>query len=614
LERLGRYELLEELGRGAMGVVYKARDPEIDRLVAVKVLAVAPGLDPGAAQQHRERFQREARAAGRLAHPNIVTIHDVGEDQGRTFLVMQLVEGQALDRILRTRRPLPLAEALTIGEQVASALDYAHRHGIIHRDVKPANILLSPEGSVKVTDFGIARITGAETTQAGQTLGTPSYMSPEQVQGLTLDGRSDIFSLGTVLYEVLSGERAFQGETLSTIIYRILHEEPIPLRQLNPAFPEALETCLQKALAKDPGARFARATDLARDLRTAAEGKTVSAPADIETRGTLRLPTQPPSPPHGGRRRLLWPALTAGIAAVAVAIVLLAVWGRASRKAERPAAPPIAQAPVTEAGKTKAIPDEAVRKKTSAEAEPAKPSEERARTPGAIQRRGADDAEMVYVPAGTFVIGDTHGDGEDDERPTHPITLPAFWLDRTEVTNAQFAHFARFTRDAREVKRETGVTEGGKDRYPVVNVPWRAALAYCRWAGKRLPTEAEWEYAARGSAGRKYPWGNTWDERNARFAGNHGSQGAAPVGSYPAGASPFGALDMAGNVWEWVSTLYMPYPYLASDGRENLSIQGRHVLRGGSWFLNPWDLRSSNREFGEPGYRSVYIGFRCAQG
>jgi formylglycine-generating enzyme required for sulfatase activity len=221
---------------------------------------------------------------------------------------------------------------------------------------------------------------------------------------------------------------------------------------------------------------------------------------------------------------------------------------------------------------------------------------------------------MVYVPAGTFVMGDTHGDGEDDERPAHPVTLPAFWLDRTEVTNAQFARFARFARDVRQARRDTGVMEDGKDRHPVVNIPWRVALAYCRWAGKRLPTEAEWEYAARGTAGRKYPWGNTWDERNARFAGNHGSQGAAPVGSYPAGASPFGVLDMAGNVWEWVSSLYLPYPYLATDGRESLSIQGRHVVRGGSWYLNPWDLRSTNREFGEPGYRSVYIGFRCAQG
>ncbi|MBI2563135.1 MAG: serine/threonine protein kinase, partial [candidate division NC10 bacterium] len=258
MERLGRYELLEELGRGAMGVVYRARDPRIDRLVAIKVIAPVEGLDPAQIQQRRERFQREARAAGRLAHPNIVTVHDVGEEAGRAFLVMELIEGQTLAEVLRTRRPLPLDEVLraflvmeliegqtlaevlrtrrplpldevlAVGEQAAQALDYAHRHAIVHRDIKPANILLTRDGVAKVTDFGIARITGTETTQTGQTLGTTSYMSPEQIAGLPLDGRSDIFSLGAVLYELLSGEKAFPGETISTIVYRIVHEDPTP--------------------------------------------------------------------------------------------------------------------------------------------------------------------------------------------------------------------------------------------------------------------------------------------------------------------------------------------------------------------------------------------------
>lgn len=614
MERLGRYELLEELGRGAMGVVYKARDPQIDRLVALKVLATAPGLDPGDAQQHRERFQREARAAGRLAHPNIVTIHDVGEDQGRTFLVMELVEGQTLDRILHTRRPLRLDEVLTIGEQVASALDYAHRHGIIHRDVKPANILLSPEGSVKVTDFGIARITGADTTQAGQTLGTPSYMSPEQVQGLALDGRSDIFSLGTVLYEVLSGEKAFPGETLSTILYRIVHEDPIPLRRLDPTFPAEVETCLQKALAKDPDGRYALATDVARDLRRAVEGTVVSVPADVPTQATVTFPAQPPPLPRRRRHRILWSTMVAGSMAVAVAALLLAVWGRAFRTLERPTTPPVSQPPASEAARAKAIPDEASRVKTGLEADYVKPSDKPPRHPAsATQRRGADDVEMVYVAAGPFTMGDTHGDGEEDERPAGRLTVPAFWLDRTEVTNAQFARFARAARDSGLARGDKWVLEEGKDQHPVVNTPWRVAVAYCRWAGKRLPTEAEWEYAARGTDGRKYPWGDAWDDRHARFDGNRGGQGAAPVGSYPTGISPFGALDMAGNVWEWVSTLYRPYPYFSRDGREIASTQDRHVFRGGSWVLSPWDLRASNREFGEAGYRSVYIGFRCAR-
>ena len=270
MEHPGRYELLGELGRGAMGVVYKARDPKIDRLVALKVIASAVGLPPTEIPHRRERFQREARAAGRLAHPNIVTVYDVGEDQGRDYLVMEFMEGEPLDHLLRTRRPLPLDEVLAIGEQVAQALDYAHAPSIIHRDIKPANLLLSRDGLATVTDFGIARIAGAETTQTGQSLGTPSYMSPEQISGLTLDGRSDIFSFGAVLYELLSGEKAFPGETISTVVYRIIHEEPTPLRRLNPAFPAGLDACLQKALGKNPSRRYSRTLDLVRDLRRAA--------------------------------------------------------------------------------------------------------------------------------------------------------------------------------------------------------------------------------------------------------------------------------------------------------------------------------------------------------
>ena len=306
--------------------------------------------------------------------------------------------------------------------------------------------------------------------------------------------------------------------------------------------------------------------------------------------------------------------MVAGSMAVAVAALLLAVWGRAFRTPERPTTPPISQAPAREAARAKAIPDEAARGKTGPEANQGIPSEEAPRHPGsATQWRGADDVEMVYVAAGTFTMGDTHGDGEADERPAGRLTVPAFWLDRTEVTNAQFARFAKVVRDSGLARGDKWVLEEGKDQHPVVNIPWRVAVAYCRWVGKRLPTEAEWEYAARGTDGRKYPWGDAWDDRRARFGGNRGSQGAAPVGSYPTGISPFGALDMAGNVWEWVNTLYRPYPYFSRDGRESASIQDRHVVRGGSWVLYPWDLRASNRDFGEGGYRSVYIGFRCAR-
>jgi len=230
---------------------------------------------------------------------------------------------------------------------------------------------------------------------------------------------------------------------------------------------------------------------------------------------------------------------------------------------------------------------------------------------GTIERRGRDNAEMVYIPSGTFTMGDTHGDGDSDEKPTHKVTVADFWLDRTEVTSAQFARFIQASsyRAEGEWQRETS----GKDQHPVVNVTWNDALAYCRWADKRLPTEAEWEYAARGTDGRKYPWGNAWEDSRARFSGNRGNQATAPVGSYPTGASPFGVLDMAGNVWEWVSSLYKPYRYSLSDGREDLNASGSRVFRGGSWFFDPWNLRSANRGWHGPAHRNIDLGFRCAQ-
>ncbi len=231
---------------------------------------------------------------------------------------------------------------------------------------------------------------------------------------------------------------------------------------------------------------------------------------------------------------------------------------------------------------------------------------------GQIERRGRDNAEMVYIPAGTFTMGDTLGDGGADERPPHPVTLEAFWLDRTEVTNAQFARFVA-EGDATPGNWRSKPVAVGKDTHPVVNATWHDALAYCRWAGKRLPTEAEWEYGARGTDGRRYPWGNAWETNRARFDGNKGSETTAPVGSYPTGASPFGALDMAGNAWEWTSSLYKPYPYAASDGREEPDALGGRVVRGGSWSFDSGGLRSAYRNRYIPAIRLVVAGFRCAE-
>ena len=319
MERVGRYEILSEIGRGAMGRVYQARDPEIDRLVAIKVMVLEAGLDEAQVEEWRRRFEREGRAAGRLSHPGIVAIYDVGEDVGRPYLVMELVRGRTLEQVVRTEGPLPLARAVAIVEQAAQALDSAHAQGIVHRDVKPANLLLTDSGVVKISDFGIARLAGTELTSAGHVWGTPSYMSPEQVMGRPLDGRSDLFSLGTVLYELLSGEKPFPGETVNSIAYRIVHEEPTPLRRLNPAVPPPLAACVARALSKDPTRRHARMADFAADLKPSmAPGRpTAGSVTTAKRSNTLRRPAR------SGRRRQRWPWLAAG--GVALAGLLLAL-------------------------------------------------------------------------------------------------------------------------------------------------------------------------------------------------------------------------------------------------------------------------------------------------
>jgi formylglycine-generating enzyme required for sulfatase activity len=219
---------------------------------------------------------------------------------------------------------------------------------------------------------------------------------------------------------------------------------------------------------------------------------------------------------------------------------------------------------------------------------------------------------MVEIPGGTFLMGDTQGKGDSNERPAQRVTLSPYRMDQMEVTNAEFARFLRDSKEGKILDEGSRRANERKPTYPVVNISWGVAVKYCQWVGKRLPTEAEWEFAARGADGRLYPWGDTWEGGRARSAEDGHDRGPAAVGSYPSGASPFDVLDMAGNVWEWVSSAYTKYPYLATDGREQFHLDQPHVIRGGSWFQSPWDLRTTKRESADPGHRSLYIGFRCA--
>ena len=264
-EKLGRYEIIAELGHGAMGIVYKAIDPLIDRTVAIKTIKLDLSRDELA--NFEERFYREAKSAGRLNHPNIVTIHDVGKTDNVAYMAMEFLEGRALREVLDVHTALSIDKIVDIAAQIADGLAYAHENGIVHRDIKPANIMLVRDGIAKITDFGIAQTPTGSRTLAGTILGSPKYMAPEQVLGKAVDGRSDLFSLGVVLYEMLTGESPFNGDNINTTMYRILNETPVPPKTLTPRIPDVFDAIVAKLLAKHPDERYQNARELAIDLR-----------------------------------------------------------------------------------------------------------------------------------------------------------------------------------------------------------------------------------------------------------------------------------------------------------------------------------------------------------
>jgi serine/threonine protein kinase len=317
---LSRYELLEEIGRGNMGIVYKARDPEIDRILAIKVVRLGFSLDDTQRKTFLERFRREAKIAGNLRHPHIVGVYDIDFSGDEPFIAMEYFPGIALSQLME--RELPgVEEVRLIIRQLASALDYAHREGVVHRDIKPANVLYEPGPMIKLVDFGIAKVEALDLTATGEFIGTPSYMSPEIFSGERVDGRSDLFSLGVILYQLLTGTRPFEADTVSRTIYRVLHDEPAPPSARHPGLSPLWDMVLERLLEKKPADRYASAEALIEDL-------------DSLERGTLVVhePTQLIVSPARGRRRLRIAAL-----AMSSFLVVVFVWlGLGSRSTSGP--------------------------------------------------------------------------------------------------------------------------------------------------------------------------------------------------------------------------------------------------------------------------------------
>jgi len=269
VEQIGRYRILGELGRGATGVVYRAQDPAINRTIAIKTIRLSDFTDEAERDRLRERLFREAQSAGILSHPNIVTIYDIAEENGLAYIFMEFVDGPPLEKVLNNQEQIDGNVALSILRQTAVGLDYAHKKGIVHRDIKPANILIHESTTAKITDFGVAKILSQQMTHSGVMMGTPNYMSPEQVQGHAVEGRTDQFSLAVIAYEMLTGEKPFVADQLPSLLYRIVREDPVPPQRLNPTLGFQVEAVLKKALAKNAADRYGNCVEFVEALAAA---------------------------------------------------------------------------------------------------------------------------------------------------------------------------------------------------------------------------------------------------------------------------------------------------------------------------------------------------------
>ncbi len=662
-----------------MATVYRGYDPRFKREVAVKILPAEFLHTP----TFRARFEREAQTIAGLEHAAIVPVYDYGEENDQPYLVMRLMSGGSLaDRL--QGGPLPLRETAGILERLAPALDRAHSLGIVHRDLKPGNILFDADSHPYISDFGLAKLTQT-TSQLSQTgvMGTPAYMAPEQARGdKAIDGRADLYALGVILYQMLTGRPPYEADTPMGVAYKHVTEPPPRLTAARPDLAPAFDALITQAMAKDPAQRFQTAGALLAVLERAVSAQpTRSGIKELDTAPTIVVapnatqavpppvtpitpqrpisvprpaapsvppPVYNPAPPPlvapaprslpaqvrptpAGNRWLL-PLLLGGGLLVALLVVAGAAFTAMnlfSGLPTQPAGPPVTVTltagvvvPATVVTNTPApgeTPPTAA--PTLTEVPTVVPTPTLA--PGATQVSAVDGMVQLYVPAGEFGMGSDSA--APDQAPFHAVDLDAFWIDRTEVTVAQYtqcvqAGICSVPLELRSVTHDSYFENPEFASHPVIFVSWPQARAYCEWTGRRLPTEAEWEKAARGADARLYPWGNDpADPTRLNFQAS-GFNDTVPVGQYPTGVSPYGALDMAGNVSEWVSDWYDPGYYAVSPernprGPEQTGCPGGDCrpLRGGNWNGRPEEVTTSVRLFYGPNESRDAFGVRCAQ-
>jgi serine/threonine-protein kinase len=669
-----RYQLDEKLGQGGMATVYKATDPNLRRTVAIKIIHPHLSDDP----QFVRRFEEEAAAVAQLRHPNIVQVYDFNNDNDLYYIVFEYVAGESLQdrqkRYLAQSSEMPLEQIVAIVAQVADALDYAHKRNIIHRDVKPANVMINIYGNPILMDFGIVKIAGGtQHTATGAVLGTARYMGPEQIRGEKVDSRTDIYSLGAMLYELVSGRPPFDSDSTMTVM--MMHvSDPLPdVRQFRPNLPSDLIAILNTALSKKPDDRFQTAAAMGTALRaanlrvapsvdalameqtyiepalpgmvefSAAEAVTdkptsfkKSAPGQEPTSEPAWSPPPPVSPPPataptGSGKSSRMPIIIGAVALFVLLGVLGIVVGprlfggggddvaeTTESNAEGSGAMLVDQATATSPPTATFTPIPTATPEPTATFTP-EPTPTPLHRPGDVEMfalPSGDEVPMVYVPDGLFRMGSDSG--ESNEQPIHDVYLDEFWIDKTEVTIAQYALCVEAGVCAKPAhlysfNRESYFENDLYADYPVIWMVWDDANTFCQWAGKRLPTEAEWEKAARGTDGRTYPWGNEIDYLLANY--DLSVNDTSEVGSYVIGASPYGAMDMAGNVWEWTADWFDDVYYAESPDNNPTGAENgtKRVLRGGAWVSDSEDVRAARRGRSFPDNTNNRFGFRCAQ-
>jgi len=627
-----KYRIDEMIGEGGMGKVYKATHIHMDTTVALKVLHQYLSYDRLAI----ERFRREARAAAQIRHPNAVVVIDFGVTKSSVipYIVMEFLEGTSLRTRLGEQNQLDYINILEIIEQTCSGMQAAHSKGIIHRDLKPDNIWLvrCEDGleTVKVLDFGIAKLksfadANPTLTQQGTIVGTPFYMSPEQCRGEELDYRSDIYSLGIILYEMLAGQVPFRAPTPIGVVHMHNYEIPKPLRVFRPNIPAPIEEVVLRALSKERDDRQSTATQLAEELETAFHSSGIEIPrpkvkgSRPVSRPTPNIPQSPDTEEFDKENR-----------------ADRYVRGDKSVRATSKGLPKdllTTEVPVNQKGLSAIVPhfryklSERRRRRLVVAVSlsillfllvstiwlfgnKATPQLTNVNTNSAElpPHRGEPPQGMIQIPSGKFIMGNDQSDDEGD-KPEHEVEVKAFYLDQHEVTNEQYYKFLEADKNR---EPPTGWVNrrypNGMDNHPVVTVTWDDANAYAKWAGKRLPTEIEWEYAARGADKRIYPWGNEFVLGRANSV-EAKRGGTVPIGSYLAGGTQHGVLDLVGNVAEWTDSDFRAYP----GSKENKILPGYKVLRGCSFSCDKKGLILTNR-FAEPeSMRRPDLGFRCAK-